>query len=173
MSNIVDRMKDRSLNADRADDKGFVNPSTSSSMIISGNGNVTVAASKNVQYKLNYSNGQTSEISYESNTITNRKSITTDEVVINNHKLNPQVYELTDMKELFNSPTLSIGNMTVNSTVLVKAWEPTLERWVLIRRPARTPLFLNELNLAAVPEDMDIDDSILEEIKVAQGGEQE
>lgn len=172
MNNIVDRMKQRSLNADRSGDKGFVNPSTSSSILVNEAGNITIASNKNIQYKLNYSSGQATEISYESDTITNRKKITADEVVVNKHKMNPQIYELTNMKELFNSPTLAIGNLTANTTVLVKAWEPSLQKWVLIRRPARTQLFMNAYNIASVPEDMGIDDSILEEINIAQGGEQ-
>lgn len=164
---IVQRLAERSLNADRSVDKGFINTNTNSSMLINESGNVTVAASKNVQYKMNYASGLAKEVSYESQTVTNRKHIKTDEILINNHKLNPQIYDLTDMKVLFQNTDLAIGNLTMNANVLVKAWEPNLERWVLIRRPMRTPLFMNALGVAGVPEEMDIDDNITEEIEGA------
>lgn len=164
---ILEKLSERSLNADRSVDKGFVNTNTNSSVMINEVGNVTVASSKNVQYKLNYASGLAKEISYESQTVTNRKHIKTDEVLINNHKLNPQIYEFTDMKELYENENWAIGNLTVNATVLVKAWEPNLERWVLIRRPMRTPLFMNALGVAGAPEDMDIDDDITSEIEEA------
>lgn len=164
---IVNELEERSLNADRSVDKGFVNTSTNSSVLISENGNVTIASSKNVQYKLNYASGLAKEISYQSQTITNRKDIRTDEIIINNHKMNPQIYDLTDMKVLYTNTDWAIGNLTVNATVLVKAWEPNLQKWVLIRRPMRTPLFMNSLGVAGAPEDMDIDDNITEEIEEA------
>jgi len=164
---IVNKFEDRSLNANRSVDKGFVNTSTNSSVVISESGNVTIASSKNVQYKLNYSSGLAKEISYESQTVTNRKHIKTDEILVNNHKLNPQMYDLTDMKVLYGNPDLAIGNLTVNATVLVKAWEPNLERWVLIRRPMRTPLFMNALGVASAPGEMNINDNLIEEIKEA------
>ena len=50
------------------------------------------------------------------------------------------------------------------STVLVKAWEPTLKKWVLIRRLARMPLFSTMLNLPDAPEDLSIDTNISDEI---------
>ena len=164
---IVSQLEERSLNADRSVDKGFVNSSTNSSVLISENGNVTIASSKNVQYKLNYSSGLAKEISYQSQTVTNRKDLKTDELIINNHKMNPQIYDLTDMKVLYENTDWAIGNLTVNATVLVKAWEPNLERWVLIRRPMRTPLFMNTLGIAGAPEEMDIDDDITKEIEEA------
>lgn len=166
MSNkLIDRLRERDEQPDRAYEKGIINPDTGASLMLGKTGNVTVASSHNVQYKLNYSSGLAREMSFQSDTITNRKRIKTDEIIINNHKLNPQIYELTDMKQLYHDPNYAIGNLTVNATVLVKAWEPNLEKWVLIRRPIRTPLFMNALDIARAPEDMAIDDNITSEIK--------
>lgn len=166
MGNLIDNLKDRSENADRQKDIGLVNTNTGASLTMDGSGNVTVAASKLVQYKLNKASGYAKEVSLESETMTNRKRITTDEVIVNNHKFNPQFYELTDMKVLNGDAQYCIGNLTVNTTVLVKAWEPSLEKWVLIRRPMRAPMFLNQLPIASAPEDMDIDDNILKELEI-------
>lgn len=169
MTKLIDRLKDRDEQADRSYDKGIVNPDTGSSLILGKSGNVTVASSHNVQYKLNYASGHAREMSFQSDTITNRKRLKTDELMINNHKLNPQLYELTDMKQLYHDPNYSIGNLTVNATVLVKAWEPNLEKWVLIRRPIRTPIFMNAVGIPRVHKDMDINDNINEEIDLAKG----
>ena len=124
-----------------------------------------------VQYKLNYASGTAREMSFQSDTITNRKRLKTDELMINNHKLNPQLYELTDMKQLYHDPNYAIGNLTVNATVLVKAWEPNLEKWVLIRRPIRTPIFMNAVGIPRAHADMGIDDNITSEIERMKGEE--
>lgn len=163
--NIVDKLKEMSENANRAKDTGMVNENSGSSMRMDSKGNVTVAASRLVQYKLHYAHGHATEISLESNTITNRKNIKADEIVFNKHKFNPQVYELTDMKEYIGDKTSGIGNLTMGGTVLVKAWEPTLQKWVLIRRPIRTPLFSNMLDIQECPEGMDIIDNITDELE--------
>lgn len=159
VQNIVGELKERAENADRSKEKGIVNDKTGGSILIDQSGNVTVAASKTVQYKMSYSQGQATEVSMQSNTITNRKNVQTDEIVVNKHKLNPQLWQLTDMKRVQGDPTSAIGNLTICATVLVKAWEPTLERWVLIRRPVRTPIFSNILPMPDVPDAMGLSDA--------------
>ena len=169
--NIVDRLRERTKNAKASKDTGLINQNTGSSVVLNGNGNVTIAASKNVQYKMQYSSGTSMEISTERNTVTHRKKIHPDELVFNKHKLNQQLYELTNMKKYLNDPTTAIGNLTMSGTVLVKAWEPTLQKWVLIRRSIRTPIFSNLLNIPIVPDDMDIEDNIEDYIKEMQDAE--
>ena len=154
-------------------DRGMVNPSTGSSMIIRENGDITLASGLESQYKMS-SGGCVLEESLESHTRTVRKVLEADEIVINNHKLNPALYELSDMRSMFGFADIAIGGMTMNTTVLVKAWEPTLQKWVLIRRPARIPLFSPVLNLPDAPEGMDINSDISQEIlKASQGGKKE
>jgi hypothetical protein len=58
-----------------------------------------------------------------------------------------------------------IGNLLMNGTVLVKSWEPTLEKWVLIRRPISTAIFSNRLNVPNTPEQLGLDLNVLEDIK--------
>lgn len=166
---LIDKLKERDEQAERSSEKGIINTDTGSSILLGRTGNVTVASSHNVQYKLNYASGLAREMSFQSDTITNRKRLKTDELMINNHKLNPQLYELTDMKQLYYDPNYAIGNLTVNATVLVKAWEPNLEKWVLIRRPIRTPLFMNAVGIPRAHKDMDLDDNITSEIDLAKG----
>lgn len=170
---LINKLKERNSYPDIANDKGIINKETGSSMIMNDVGHFTIASSKDVQYKLNHASGQSKEISLESKTITNRKTLKTDEVVLNNHKLNPHIYELTDMKRLYDDPNFAIGNLTMNATVLVKAWEPNLKKWVLIRRPMRTPLFYNDLGEAKIPLDLDIDNNIVEEIELTNPDKKE
>ena len=169
---IVDSLKERAEYAKASVESGLINEDTGSSILIDRAGNTTIAASKTVQYKLHYANGHATEISTASNTITNRKNIIADEILVNKHKLNHQLYELTDMKKFLNDPTQAIGNLTMNGTVLVKAWEPNLKKWVLIRRPIRTPIFSNLMNLPHVPESMDINDNISDYIEAMRKTEE-
>ena len=162
---IINEFKEKAENPNRTEDKGFVNDNTNSSILIKKNGDINIAASNTVQYKLKYDTGQRTEVSMQSNTITNRKNIVADDIVLNKHKLNPYLYELTDMKEYNNIPTLAIGNLTMMATVLVKCWEPNLQKWVLIRRPMRTPIFSNLLNVPDSPEGMNVDTNISEELE--------
>ena len=168
--NLLSEAKERAEYMDDTNDKGIVNDSTGSSVLVRENGDITLTSSLMSQYKVTAS-GHTIEESMESHTRTVRKVIEADEIVINNHKLNPALYELSDMRNLFGYQDISIGNLTVNTTVLVKAWENTLQKWVLIRRPARIPLFSPVLNLPDCPENMNVDTDIKDEIlKASQGG---
>ena len=49
-----------------------------------------------------------------------------------------------------------MGNMMMDATILVKCWEPTLEEFVLIRRPVRFPVFGNLLDAYVVDERLDV-----------------
>lgn len=162
--NIVNDLKDRSENSKASIETGLVNEKTGSSILLDRSGNISLTPSTTVQYKLQYATGHSTEISIESNTITNRKNIIADEIVFNKHKFNPQFYELTNMKRYLNDETRAIGNLTICGTVLVKAWDQNLEKWVLIRRPIRTPMFSNSLNLPSCPAGMDIEDNITDYI---------
>ena len=81
----------------------------------------------------------------------NRSSEKTDEyrldaydVIINNHKLNNKLYELADFKKILNgydSTTHVAGGLTMLGTVLVRAWEPNLQRYVMVRRQINIPMF--------------------------------
>ena len=145
----------------RGVENGIINRSTGSSVVLRQSGQINLSASKYSQYKLNPS-GKIMEESLESVTITNRKKYSTDDIVINEHKMNPYMYELTDMKELSNyyNNKMLVGNFTTLGTVLVKAWEPELKRYVLIRRLARMPMFSPVLNVPEINPGLDISDPL-------------
>lgn len=167
---LLSEAKEYTSYSDNAVDRGIINKENGSSILIRENGDISISPSITAQQKYT-ANGHAIEQSIESETITVRKKIEADEVILNNHKLNPALYELTDMRVALNNETVAIGNLTLNTTVLVKAWEPTLQKWVLIRRPARMPMFSPVLNLADSPEQMSISSDISEEVlKMTKGG---
>jgi hypothetical protein len=160
--------EDRSSHFDRRVDRGIINENTGSAIGIRENGDTIIASNTNAQYKLSHDTNSSTEITMQSNTITNRKNIMADEVILNNHKLNPKIYELADIKELFEDKNKAIGNLNVMGTVLVKAWEPSLGKYVLIRRQIRLPLFSQDLNAADAPEQFSINTNPSEELKSLQ-----
>jgi hypothetical protein len=159
---MANRCREKNEFLDRRKDKGIINKGASVS--IKENGDITLAASKDSQYKLSKGQGIATEISLQSNTITNRKTIKTDEIIVNKHKLNPQLWELADNVRLQDNSEQAIGNLTMMANVLVKAWEPNLKRYVMIRRQMRIPMFYPTLNSADAPEEMSIDSDITEEL---------
>ena len=70
--------------------------------------------------------------------------------------MNSYLYEITNMKKLQNT---AIGNFTVMGTVLVKVYDFNLEKYVLIRRQVRVPMFSNVLDPYAIDERLDIPDA--------------
>lgn len=171
---LLSEAREVSKKIDRSGDIGLINKDSKSSVLIRKNGNITMAASTVAQYRLDANSGYAVEHSIESDTVAVRKRLDVDEIVINNHKLNPALYELTDMRKTHVNPQSAIGNLTLFTTVLVKAWEPTLKKWVLIRRLARIPAFSPILNLPDAPDALDLDTDISSEIlKMSTGGSKE
>lgn len=157
----LSELKDKANYLSRKKEKGFVNEQTGAAMVVRDNGQTNLASSFGAQYKLN-PNGTANEISLESYTTTNRKNFITDEIVVNHHKLNPALYELTDMQSI-DLPLGGkgiVGNFTVLGTVLVKAWEPELKRYMLIRRLCRMPMFSNQLNVPLINKGLNITDPL-------------
>lgn len=165
---LLSEAKDNNNFLDNSIDQGFVNK-IGSSISLRENGDIALSSSLTSQYKIT-KDGIASETSVQSHTQTVRKTLEVDEIVINKHKLNPDIYELTDMRECSYNPNVAIGNLTMFGTVLVKAWEPTLKKWVLIRRQVRMPLFSPTLNLSNVPNELSINSDISSEIEDITGG---
>lgn len=154
-------LENKAKNLNRMTEKGLINESIGSSAIVRDNGQINLTASTSSQYKLN-PNGQSIEQTLESNTISVRKNFSVNELIINNHKLNPDLYELTDFKtrDILHGQDVIIGNLCVYGSVLVKAWEPNLKRYVLIRRPIRVPMFSNKLNTPSINSGLNINDPL-------------
>ena len=90
-----------------------------------------------------------------SNIIQANAGVACSDLIINNRKMNSYLYEITNMKKLKGT---AIGNFTVSGTVLVKTYDKNLDKWVLIRRQVRVPMFSNLLDPYVIDERLDVPD---------------
>lgn len=140
--------------ASRTTNRGFLNQQTSSGVLVTETGDIDLSSSKFGHYKISGS-GIATERSIQSNTVTNSKNLLVDNISINRHRLNPALWELTDFKKTNGTKEQIVGNLNMTGTVLVKVWEPNLNRYVLIRRPMRMPIFSTTLNIPDAPTNVD------------------
>lgn len=151
--NVAGYFNWKSKNIDREKQIGLVNDQTGSSITVKEDGEVSLSASELGQIRV--SPEKILEVATEHHSKNNRRIIDSDEIIINNHKFNPQLIELSDTRVLFSNPSDIIGNYMLDGTVLVKTWEPNLNKYVLMRRRIRTPMFSTALNAPLIPEQLD------------------
>ena len=159
-SNLFNDSK-KTSNATLSKDKGFINTNSKSTILAKQSGTVVLNSGIYAQYKCDKVSGVATEYSLQSITNTVQKELNTSDLIINRHKFNTQLLEFTNMK--VNMGTV-MGDLTVNATILVKAWEPDLEQYVLIRRPARFAVFGNLLDAYVVDERLDIEGDFSEDL---------
>ena len=145
----------------RGHEAGIMNDTTHSSVVVRHTGQINLSASMYSSRKLN-PNGKTIESTMESVALSNRSKLSVNDVVINEHKLNPYLYELTDMKKISitQNNNLAVGNFCAMGTVLTRAWERNLKRYTLLRRPFRGPLFSHVLNIPEINNGLGITDPL-------------
>lgn len=151
--NLFNETVAKTKRASNQTDDFTINKDSGASFAVRGDGSTTMASGIYAQYKADKNSGVATEISLQSNTVTVQKDIIANDITINRHKINSQLWEFTNFKN--NCGTI-MGNMMMDATILVKAWEPTLEQYVLIRRPARFPVFSNLLDAYVVDERLDV-----------------
>lgn len=128
----VSRLEEKSLN----NEKGNI--------ALKREGNIALSSGIDSQYKLN-PNGTIEAISLNSVEKTVNKKLEADDISINNHKLNNKLYELADFKHVlsndYSDEVKIAGGLTMLGTVLTRAWDNSLKRYVLIRRLVNIPIF--------------------------------
>ena len=135
-------------------DKGVIGKDGATSIVKSNNVMVNSAG----MYTQRIANGDVGNITDESlqhNIKTVRANISCSDLIVNNHKMNSYLYEITNMKKLKGT---AIGNFTVSGTVLVKTYDKNLDKWVLIRRQVRVPMFSKLLDPYVIDERLDVPD---------------
>lgn len=142
-SNLFNETITNTSNAQHGADMGTINHKTKTSLINKANGTTIMNSGIYAQFKCDKDSGVITDVSLQSVSTTVQRELTTSDLIINRHKFNTQLLEFTNLKA--NRKTV-MGDLTMNATILVKAWEPTLEQFVLIRRPARFPIFGNLLD---------------------------
>lgn len=156
----LSKIRDKAANLSRRQDKGLVNENGGRTSIALRDNKVNIAASTNANSKVDGKSQQIINVSFEEKTITNRRSIETDELAINGHKINPDLWEYTDFKVYQDQygGAHQVGRFNILGSVLVKAWDHQLGRYMLIRRPAFMPMFAPILNVPEINEALDIQD---------------
>lgn len=170
-NDLFERVKNESTTANGSKDKGIINRETAQSISLKENGDINLISGKYSQVKSNSENGNITIASLQTNIISPQLDIMSSDISINKHKLNSQLHELTNFKKVNNSV---IGGMTINGYVYVKAWEPTLEKYVLIRRNISTPMFSNLLDPFKLNDNLNIEVKISDDIlnyKIQKDGE--
>lgn len=157
----VAHIKDAAKFPSRYTDSALVNHSEQGTMsfALRDGKYASLAASKTAVFKMDYQ-GQGQKIVSEDETTTNKWRLNTKEIIINGHKLNRALYEYTDFKT-YEDPYGNehiVGNFMIDGTVLVRAWDLTLRKNMLIRRPARLHMFGNLLNVPEIDEGLEITD---------------
>lgn len=123
--NLFQDIQKKGNTIDATKDVGFVNKESKNTVVYKGDGATANSNGLYAQIKTDKESGVITEMSLQSNTITVQKDILANDISINYHKLNSQLYELTNMKDVMDT---SIGNLTMMGTVLVKTYEPTLKK---------------------------------------------
>ena len=106
-------------------DKGVIGKDGAANIVKSDNVMVN-SAGMYTQRIANGDNGNITDESLQHNIKTVRANVSCSDLIINNHKMNSYLYEITNMKKLKNT---AIGNFTVMGTELVKTYDPNLEKW--------------------------------------------
>lgn len=161
-NNLFNNIKNKTGKADLTGDVGIVNPESGASIVAREDGNINLTADEYTQIKMDRSSSAILQTSLTSITNSVIKEVNATDIKVNNHKFNNQLIELTDFRNVNGN---ILGNIMMNGTVLVKTWEPNLEKWVLIRRPISTAMFSNRLNIPNTPEQLEVDLNVLEDIK--------
>ena len=132
--------------------------SENGSVALKDDGTISLAAGTISHLELDPGGNLTVE-NVDTSVKTNFFSVEADDIVVNNHKLNQKIYELADFKKVYNiydGTTHIAGNLAMLGTVLVKAWEPNLQRYVLVRRQINMPVFSPDIAGANVNPGLNI-----------------
>lgn len=161
-SSLFNKIKNKTGKVDTQGDIAIVNPKSNASISVRDDGNINITTGEYLQFKLDKNGSGIIANSLSDTTNTVIKEINATDINVNKHKFNNQLIELTDFRNVNGN---IIGSIMLNGTVLVKTWEPTLEKWVLIRRPISTAMFSNRLNIPTSPEQFELDLNITEDIR--------
>lgn len=152
-SNLRNDINDKTGRVDSEIDWGFAHPESGSAILVRKDGNISLSAGKYAQIKEDADGCITvNSLMQHVNSVVLDANI--NDININRHKFNNQLIELSDFRNVNDN---IMGGLMMNGTILVKTYEHTLGKWVLMRRPMSTPMFSQRLNIALPPEQMEVD----------------
>lgn len=153
-ANLFNKVKKTVGKLDIADDAGHVNRDTKSGVVSKADGNNSITAGPYAQRKMDQETGTVIDQSIQHNESTVVKNLDVVDMNVNSHKFNNQFIDLADFRDVNGNV---IGGLNINGTVLVKTYEHSLKKWVLIRRPYSAAMFSHRLNIPSVSKQMGID----------------
>ena len=154
--NFLDQVKRESKTPNRQTTSGIVSNNNQSAVIVDDNGTQNIINKTN-QSKTNPESQTQTDICYEKNICTNRINIQTDDITINQCKINPLLYSSSGFVD--NGLCVQ-GNLNMYGTVLVKCWDRSLQKPVFIRRKIRTPIIYNQMTQPYIDERFGINTNI-------------
>lgn len=139
---LAARIKNDARYTNRNNDLSLVNKNNHLSYAIR-DGHMNLVANKLSSFKLDGRMGATQSTSREYEIKANRVKYYFDDMLFNGHKFNPVFYEYANYKQYKdqNNNIHTVGGLCVSGSVMVRAWDEQLGRNMLIRRPARFPMF--------------------------------
>lgn len=154
----IEELKKKAEFGNRQDDTTIVNSDGANASIRLTDNKATIASSQNASMKLN--GQQIVAQSYEEKHTTNRLNLEAYEVMVNGHKMNPNIWEYSDMRRFIDSQggKYDVGCFCMLGTVLTPSWDEQLHRYVLIRRLARMPMFSPAMNVPEILNTLNIED---------------
>lgn len=156
----IGEVKNDAENLVRNRGAGLVNSKGNHESLSLKKGYVTLAGGKLAAMKVDGNTGLVQDTSKLRGTRTNRVQNEFDDMLYNGHKFNPVFYEYADYKKYTDQYGDShvVGSLCISGSVLVRAWDRHLKRNVLIRRPARFPMFSPLNNVPEIDKGLKIDD---------------
>ena len=116
-SDLFNSVKNKTGKVDVTGDIGFINPVSHASIVARDDGNINLTADEYTQLKMDKNSSSIIQTSISSITNSVIKEVNATDIKVNNHKLNNQLIELTDFRNVNGN---IIGNIMLNGTVLVK-----------------------------------------------------
>lgn len=147
--NFLSKIKRESVTPNRQDSSGIVSQDNQSGVIFDSDGNTEYINNSLNQTKLSNESQTQTDICYEKNIITNRINIKTDDLFLNDSRINPQLYNLSAFSQ---NDICTQGDLNLYGTVLVKCYDKSLQKVVYIRRRIRTPMMYSAITTATTSE---------------------
>lgn len=148
-------LKEKGTYGDRTNEKKLVNDGLSLRLM---DKTITAAASPTTTYKI--TKGKSISQSLEERHTSNRIKFNCYEMMVNGHKFNSNLWDYTDFKK-YTDPygdIHTVGRFAVDGTILTPTWDTLLNKYVLIRRRMRTPMFSPKNNVPQILKTLDITD---------------
>lgn len=99
-NDLMQEAESSTIEVDGAYDRGLQNRETGQTLLFRGDGSMNMVTGKYSQLKVDSETGTVTIAALQSNDVAVQKDFSVEDLSINKHKLNAQLYELTNFKKL-------------------------------------------------------------------------